>query len=87
MRHFSQFRGLLPYSQNTALKRKCKVSFVLFVLKILFEKKTKKKKKKTTKKQKKNKNKKQNKKNNNKKQLVVQEMIPLVIVTHLIFFS
>ena len=40
MRHFSQFRGLLPYSQNTALKRKCKVSFVLcFVLKILFEKK------------------------------------------------
>ena len=39
MRHFSQFRGLLPYSQNTALKRKCKVSFVLcFVLKILFEK-------------------------------------------------
>ena len=30
MRHFSQFRGLLPYSQNTALKRKCKVSFVLF---------------------------------------------------------
>ena len=30
----------LPYSQNTALKRKCKVSFVLcFVLKILFEKK------------------------------------------------
>ena len=43
MRHFSQFRGLLPYSQNTALKRKCKVSFVLcFVLKILFEKKRKK---------------------------------------------
>ena len=41
MRHFSQFRGLLPYSQNTALKRKCKVSFVLcFVLKILFEKNT-----------------------------------------------
>ena len=40
MRHFSQFRGVLPYSQNTALKRKCKVSFVLcFVLKILFEKK------------------------------------------------
>ena len=40
MCHFSQFRGLLPYSQNTALKRKCKVSFVLcFVLKILFEKK------------------------------------------------
>ena len=40
MRHFSQFRGLLPYSQNTALKRKCKVSFVMcFVLKILFEKK------------------------------------------------
>ena len=40
MRHFSQFRVLLPYSQNTALKRKCKVSFVLrFVLKILFEKK------------------------------------------------
>ena len=40
MRHFSQFSGLLPYSQNTALKRKCKVSFVLcFVLKILFEKK------------------------------------------------
>ena len=39
MRHFSQFRGLLPYSQNTALKRKCNVSFVLcFVLKILFEK-------------------------------------------------
>ena len=37
MRHFSIFRGLLPYSQNTALKRKCKVSFVLcFVLKILF---------------------------------------------------
>ena len=36
MRHFSQFRGLLPYSQNTASK----VSFVLcFVLKILFEKK------------------------------------------------
>ena len=28
-----------PFSQNTALKRKCKVSFVLcFVLKILFEK-------------------------------------------------
>ena len=48
MRHFSQFRGLLPYSQNTALKRKCKVSFVLcFVLKILFEKKKKNKKKKT----------------------------------------
>ena len=43
MRHFSQFRGLLPYSQNTALKRKSKVSFVLcFVLKILFEKKKKK---------------------------------------------
>ena len=42
MRHFSQFRGLLPYSQNTALKRKCKVSFVLcFELKILFEKKKK----------------------------------------------
>ena len=40
MRHFSQFRGLLSYSQNTALKRKCKGSFVLcFVLKILFEKK------------------------------------------------
>ena len=40
MRHFSQFRGLLPYSQNTALKRKCKVPFFLcFVLKILFEKK------------------------------------------------
>ena len=40
MHHFSQFRGLLPYSQNTALKRKCKVSFVLcFVLKILFKKK------------------------------------------------
>ena len=40
MRHFSQFRGLLPYSQNSALKRKCKVSFVLcFVLEILFEKK------------------------------------------------
>ena len=46
MRHFSIFRGLLPYSQNTALKRKCKVSFVLcFVLKILFGKKKKKKKK------------------------------------------
>ena len=61
MRHFSQFRGLLPYSQNTALKRKCKVSFVLcFVLKILFEKKI---------------------------QLVVREMIPLVIVIHLIFFA
>ena len=45
MRHFSIFRGLLPYSQNTALKRKCKVSFVLcFVLKILFGKKKKKKK-------------------------------------------
>ena len=41
MRHFSKFSGLLPDSQNTALKRKCKVSFVLcFVLKILFEKKT-----------------------------------------------
>ena len=40
MRHLPQFRGLLPYSQNTALKRKCKVLFVLsFVLKILFEKK------------------------------------------------
>ena len=40
MRHFSQFTGLLPYNQNTALKRKCKVSFVLcFVLKILFENK------------------------------------------------
>ena len=26
---FFQFSGLLPYSQNTALKRKCKVSFVL----------------------------------------------------------
>ena len=39
MRHSSQFSGLLPYSQNTALKRKCKVSFVLcVVLKILFEK-------------------------------------------------
>ena len=61
MRHISQFRGLLPYSQNTALKRKCKVSFVLcFVLKILFEKKI---------------------------HLVVREMIPLVIVRHLIFFS
>ena len=36
MRHFSQFRGLFPYSQNTASK----VSFGLcFVLKILFEKK------------------------------------------------
>ena len=42
MRHFSQFSGLLPYYQNTALKRKCKVSFVLcFVLKILFENKIK----------------------------------------------
>ena len=41
MGHFSKFRGLLPYSQNTALKRKCKVSFVLcFVLKILFGKNT-----------------------------------------------
>ena len=41
MRHFSQFRGLFPYSQNTALKRKCKVSFVVcFVLKILFEKRS-----------------------------------------------
>ena len=40
MHHFSIFRGVLPYSQNTALKRKCKVSFVLcFVLKILFGKK------------------------------------------------
>ena len=48
MRHFSHFRGLLPCSQNTALKRICKVSFVLcFVLKILSEKKKKKKKKKT----------------------------------------
>ena len=47
MRHFSIFRGLLPYSQNTALKRKCNVSFVLcFVLKILFGKKKEKKKKK-----------------------------------------
>ena len=45
MRHFSQFRGLLPYSQNTALKLICKVSFVLcFVLKLLSEKKKKKKK-------------------------------------------
>ena len=79
MRHFSQFRELLPYSQNTALKRKCKVSFVLcFVLKILFEKNThtqKKKKKKQT-----NKKKKQI-------QLVVREMIPLVIVTQLILFA
>ena len=41
MRHFPQFSGLLPYSQNTALKRNCKVLFVLcFVLKILFEKNT-----------------------------------------------
>ena len=75
MRHFSQFRELLPYSQNTALKRKCKVSFVLcFVLKILFEKKNthKKKKQKKTKKQ---------------IQLVVREMIPLVIVTQLILFA
>ena len=48
MHHFSQFRGLLLYSQNTALKHKCKVSFVLcFVLKILFEEKRKKKQKKT----------------------------------------
>ena len=40
MPNFSKFSGLLPDSQNTALKRKCKVSFVLcFVLKILFEKK------------------------------------------------
>ena len=39
MRHLSQFSGLLPHAQNTALKRKCKVSFVLcFVLKILIEK-------------------------------------------------
>ena len=44
MRHFSQFRGPLPYSQNTALKRICKVSFVLcFVLKILSERKQKQK--------------------------------------------
>ena len=43
MRHFSIFRRLLHYSQNTALKRKCKVSFVLcFVLKILFGKNKKK---------------------------------------------
>ena len=49
MRHFSIFRGLLPYSQNTALKRMCKVSFVLcFALKVLFGKKKKKKKKKKT---------------------------------------
>ena len=41
MRFFSQFRGLHPYSENTALKRKCKFSFFLcFVLKILFEKNT-----------------------------------------------
>ena len=26
--NFSQFRGVLPYSQNTALKHKCKVWFV-----------------------------------------------------------
>ena len=58
MRHFSQFRGLLPYSQNTALKRICKVWFVLcFVLKILSEKKKNK-----TKKNKKRKNKKKKKK-------------------------
>ena len=74
MRHFSQFRGLLPYSQNTALKRICKVSFVLcFVLKLLSGKN-------------KQTNKKKKKKKKKKKQLVVREMIPLVIVTHLIFF-
>ena len=40
MRHFSQFRGLLPYSQKHCFETQCKVSFVLcFVLKILFEKK------------------------------------------------
>ena len=51
MRHFSQFRGLLSYSQNTALKRICKVSFVLcFVLKLLSEKKKKKKQQKKKKK-------------------------------------
>ena len=37
---FPNSEGFLPYSQNTALKRKCKVSFVqCFVLEILFEKK------------------------------------------------
>ena len=43
MRHFSQFRGLVPYSQNTALKGIYKVSFVLCYC---LKKKKKKKKKK-----------------------------------------
>ena len=43
---FPNSEGSAPIPKNTALKRKCKVSFFLcFVLKILFEKKKKKKKK------------------------------------------